>query len=423
MLQPPPARPGMREDEVDTPALLIDLDAFEYNLDHMAELLAPTGAKLRAHAKTHKSPVIARLQMARGAVGQCVQKVAEAEALAWGGIPDILVSNEVVGAVEAGAAGGAGAHQPRSRSAPTMRRRWRRSRPPRQMPACGCRCWWRSTSAPDAAASRPARMRWRWRKRIAAVEAPDLRRTAGLSRQRAAQAHGGGTPRADRQRGRWHRAARWSSCASRAWIARSSAAPAPARSRSKSASGVYNEIQAGSYVFMDADYARNLDEAGAPVGTFRHSLFVLATVMSAPQPQHRGGGCRTQGGGGGQRHADDLAAAGHPLCRRLGRARQAGRGAGDDAAEAGREAAAGARPLRPDGGPLRLVCRRAQRPRGVPVADRGARRHAAEVPASMRSSRVAIGPKSADAVGTATQLRASQPIDAPLARSAARTGW
>src|SRR5271165_7418557 len=98
MLQPPPARPGMREDEVDTPALLIDLDAFEANLDHMAELLAPTNAKLRAHAKTHKSPVIAKLQMARGAVGQCVQKVAEAEILAWGGVPDILVSNQVVGA-------------------------------------------------------------------------------------------------------------------------------------------------------------------------------------------------------------------------------------------------------------------------------------------------------------------------------------
>ena len=69
MLQPPPARPGMREDEIDTPALLIDLDAFEANLDHMAELLAPTGAKLRAHAKTHKSPVIAscRWRAARSA--------------------------------------------------------------------------------------------------------------------------------------------------------------------------------------------------------------------------------------------------------------------------------------------------------------------------------------------------------------------
>ena len=100
MLQSPPAHPGMREDEIDTPALVIDLDAFEYNLDHMAALLAPTGAKLRAHAKTHKSPVIALQQIARGAVGQCVQKVAEAEILAWGGVKDILVSNEVVGAAK-----------------------------------------------------------------------------------------------------------------------------------------------------------------------------------------------------------------------------------------------------------------------------------------------------------------------------------
>src|ERR1700681_1020415 len=100
MLQPPPARPAMREGEGDTPALLIDLDAFEANLNQMAELLAPTGAKLRAHTKTHKSPVIAKLQMARGAVGNCVQKVSEAEVLAWGGIPDILVSNEVVGAAK-----------------------------------------------------------------------------------------------------------------------------------------------------------------------------------------------------------------------------------------------------------------------------------------------------------------------------------
>ena len=120
------------------------------------------------------------------------------------------------------------------------------------------------------------------------------------------------------------RAARSSSCASRGWNARSSAARAPARSRSKSASGVYNEIQAGSYVFMDADYARNLDEAGAPVSTFRHALFVLATVMSAPHTEHRRAGCRPQGGGGRQRHADGLAAAGYPLRRRLRRARQAG---------------------------------------------------------------------------------------------------
>ena len=51
----------------------------------------------------------------------------------------------------------------------------------------------------------------------------------------------------------------------------------------ESKSGIYTEMQAGSYVFMDADYARNLDEFGAPVRTFRHALFVLSTVMSQSQ--------------------------------------------------------------------------------------------------------------------------------------------
>src|SRR6218665_334415 len=88
----------MRQEDVDTPALLVDLDAFEHNLETMARMLAPTGARLRAHAKTHKSPVIAHLQAKHGAIGQCVQKVGEAEALAWGGVSDILVSNEIVGA-------------------------------------------------------------------------------------------------------------------------------------------------------------------------------------------------------------------------------------------------------------------------------------------------------------------------------------
>ena len=163
MLQPPPARPGMREDEVDTPALLIDLDAFEANLDHMAELLAPTKAKLRAHAKTHKSPVIAKLQMARGAIGQCVQKVAEAEALAWGGIPDILVSNEVVGASKlARLAALAGISQGRG-----VRRRCGAGRGDRGGGG-GCR-----RSAAGAGGDRcrrrplrrcsPAPMRWTWR--------------------------------------------------------------------------------------------------------------------------------------------------------------------------------------------------------------------------------------------------------------------
>src|SRR5690606_11728778 len=78
---PAPAQPGMPLDDVDTPALIIDLDAFERNRQRMADLVSRYGVRLRPHAKTHKSPIIALKQMARGAVGVCCQKVSEAEVL------------------------------------------------------------------------------------------------------------------------------------------------------------------------------------------------------------------------------------------------------------------------------------------------------------------------------------------------------
>lgn len=98
MTNRPPAEIGMPLEKVDTPALLVDLDALERNLRCMADAVAGTGLKLRPHAKTHKSPVIGLLQMAHGAVGVCCQKVSEAEAMVLGGVPDVYVSNEIVGA-------------------------------------------------------------------------------------------------------------------------------------------------------------------------------------------------------------------------------------------------------------------------------------------------------------------------------------
>src|SRR5215475_10577956 len=93
----PPAEIGMTLDEVDTPALIVDLDAFERNLRRLPERIAGTGVRARPHAKTHKCPVIALKQMALGAVGVCCQKVGEAEAMVLGGVPNVYVSNEVVG--------------------------------------------------------------------------------------------------------------------------------------------------------------------------------------------------------------------------------------------------------------------------------------------------------------------------------------
>ena len=95
-----PAEVGMAFEAVETPGLLLDLEAFERNLARPAAAIADPRVRLRPHAKTHKCPVIALRQMAHGAVGVCVQKVSEAEAMVSGGVPDVLVSNEIVGSTK-----------------------------------------------------------------------------------------------------------------------------------------------------------------------------------------------------------------------------------------------------------------------------------------------------------------------------------
>ena len=97
MAMEPAGQPNMALCDVDTPALIIDLDAFERNLRRMADATAKAGLRLRPHAKTHKSAIIAKKQIALGAVGVCCQKVSEAEILVKGGVPDVLVSNEITG--------------------------------------------------------------------------------------------------------------------------------------------------------------------------------------------------------------------------------------------------------------------------------------------------------------------------------------
>jgi hypothetical protein len=92
----PAARPGSPVEAIDTPALVVDVDAMERNLQAMAAFARGRGVRLRPHAKMHKSATIARLQIEAGAVGVCVQKTSEAEALAAAGIDDIYISNEVI---------------------------------------------------------------------------------------------------------------------------------------------------------------------------------------------------------------------------------------------------------------------------------------------------------------------------------------
>jgi 3-hydroxy-D-aspartate aldolase len=92
-----PASVGMALEDVSTPALIIDLDAFERNVRRMGDFIDEKGIRHRAHAKTHKSADIALYQVEHGgACGVCCQKVSEAEALVAGGVKDVLVSNQVV---------------------------------------------------------------------------------------------------------------------------------------------------------------------------------------------------------------------------------------------------------------------------------------------------------------------------------------
>lgn len=91
-----PAVVGMNESEIQTPCLVLDLDALERNIKKMGEFAKQMGMRHRVHGKMHKSVDVALLQMELGdACGVCCQKVSEAEVFARGGIGDVLVSNQV----------------------------------------------------------------------------------------------------------------------------------------------------------------------------------------------------------------------------------------------------------------------------------------------------------------------------------------
>ena len=91
-----PAKVGMDEADIQTPCLVLDLDALERNIKKMGDYAKAHGMRHRIHGKMHKSVDVAKLQeRLGGAVGVCCQKVSEAEVFARGGIKDVLVSNQV----------------------------------------------------------------------------------------------------------------------------------------------------------------------------------------------------------------------------------------------------------------------------------------------------------------------------------------
>jgi len=282
MVTRPPAEVGMSLEDVDTPALLLDLDAFERNVAGLAQAVAGIGAglRLRPHAKSHKCPVIALRQMVQGAVGVCCQKVSEAEALVYGGVPDVLVSNEIVGT-------------------PKIARLVALAKQAR-VAVC-------VDDAGNVATLNQAAVAFGVRLPVlvevnvgadrCGVEPGEpvlalARQIAGSSGLRFAglQAYQG---RAQHIREYAKRKEAIDAAADKVRrtldLLRRNGLTCEVISGAgtgtypfEAASGIWNELQAGSYIFMDADYLKNLKADGTPGGEFEPSLFVYATVMSRP---------------------------------------------------------------------------------------------------------------------------------------------
>ena len=277
-----PALPGMDEKDIQTPCLILDLDALERNIKKMGDYAKAHGMRHRVHGKMHKSVDVALLQeKLGGSCGVCCQKVSEAEVFARGGIKDVMVSNQVTDLAKI-------------------------DRPAR-MPKLGARvlvC----VDDPDNVKDLSAAAQKHGTQIEALVEidcgagrcgvtttqdvvniaklidaAPGLK-FAGI------QAYQGAMQHLDSYEDR----------KAKLDIAVAQVADAVKGLKAQglecdivggggtgsyyfeSNSGVYNELQCGSYAFMDADYGRILDKDGKRIdqGEWENALFILTTVMS-----------------------------------------------------------------------------------------------------------------------------------------------
>ena len=275
---------GLRVDRIDTPALVVDLDAMERNIARMADFARKHQVLWRPHAKLHKSAEIALQLQRAGAVGACVQKTAEAEALAEGGVRDITITNQVI------------AHPKLLRVA----------RLAAHLQTQGGRLALAVDSAEGVQRLAAAMAQAAPQARIDVLVEIDVgqgrcgvppgapalalaQAVARLTQLRFAGLHAY-HGRAQHLRGAAERREAIAAAVQAARHTRdlitATGLPVPLVTGSgtgtlvhEAASGVYGELQAGSFLFMDTDYARNEREPAQPV--FEQSLFVKTQVISA----------------------------------------------------------------------------------------------------------------------------------------------
>jgi D-serine deaminase-like pyridoxal phosphate-dependent protein len=274
-----PAQPGDAMADVDTPALILDLDRFDANLRRMMSAAATAGVRVRPHAKSHKSLQIAHRQVAAGAVGVCCQKLGEAEVFLSGGIRDVLVTNEVVGTRKL-------------QRLAELTRIFRDARVGICVDDIGV-VRQLSLICAEQDAELDVYVEFDVGQNRAGVATPadavELAREVmrhprltlmGLQAYAGSAQHRRGVP----ERRESARRAAGRAAAARAAL-REAGLPCEIVTGGgtgtflyDATSKVYDEIQPGSFVFMDIDYARNEPDPDVP--RFDHALFLLASVMS-----------------------------------------------------------------------------------------------------------------------------------------------
>jgi len=279
-----PAAIGMDEADIQTPCLVVDLDAMEKNIATMRDLCQQMGVRHRVHGKMHKSADIAHYQIEHGnAVGICCQKVSEAEAFARAGIRDILVSNQVRDPVKID----------RLARLPNITSR-----------TIVCVDDLDNVTELSAAAVKhgthieclveidcgAGRCGIQYGQPVVdlakAIVAAKGLTFSGIQAYQGAAQH---VPDFEERKGYYDKAIEQ---------VRQSVAMLNAEGIGcdivggagtgsyyfEGNSGVYNEMQCGSYTFMDADYQRILDKNGLPISEFENALFILTSVMSHSKP-------------------------------------------------------------------------------------------------------------------------------------------
>lgn len=277
-----PAKPGMDAADIQTPALVLDLDALERNVKKMGDYAKAHGMRHRAHGKMHKSVDVLKLQMELGgAAGVCCQKVSEAEVFVRGGIKDVLVSNQVRDPAKIDRLAGLPKHGAQITVCVDDVANIAELSEAAQKHGtelgifveidCGAgRCGVTTTEAVVEI--------------VKAVEAAPNLTYKGIQAYQGAMQHMDSY--ADRK------------AKIDAAVAQVGDAVAALKALGietglvsgggtgsyyfESNSGLYNELQCGSYAFMDADYGRILDEDGKRIdaGEWENAFFILTSVMS-----------------------------------------------------------------------------------------------------------------------------------------------